>query len=389
MSIACIDKLISFFENNPVRVLEAKKAGKKVVGTYCLYSPYEIAIAAGGIPVSLCGTKNDSIPAAEEELPRSICPLIKSSYGFLLNDSCPYLAASDVIIADTTCDGKKKMFELMAQQKDMIILQLPHNQDKNVGLPYWTEQVAMLADRLAEKFDTEISEEKLRDAVKLMNDERLALKRFMDATKYDPSPIKGTQLLEIMFKSGFLPDKRAGIALLHEAAEELECLGKQGVSPYAKGSPRILLTGVPVGLGCHKVITLLEECGASLVCLDTCTGYKKTNLMVDPCENQGKKALLAAIAERYLSIPCSIMSPNPNRYSTLERLVREFAADAVLDLTWQGCHTYNVEAFSIKKFVQGQLKKPYLQLETDYSSGDTEQLRVRIETFLDVVKSAK
>ena len=389
MGIASIDKLISFFEHNPVRILEAKKAGRKVVGTYCLYSPDEIAIAAGGIPVSLCGTRDDSIPAAETELPRTICPLIKSSYGFLLNDSCPYLAAADIIIADTTCDGKKKMFELMGQKKRMIILQLPHNQDSNVGLPYWTDQFVMLADRLGKEFDTEITEEKLRDAIRLTNDERTALKRFMDVAKFTPSPIKGVQLLEVAFKAGFLPDKKAGIALLHEAAEELENLGKQGISPYTKDTPRIVLTGVPVGLGCHKVITLLEECGASLVCLDTCGGYKKTNLMVDPCEGQNRQALLAALAERYLSIPCSIMSPNPNRYTTLERLVREFSADAVLDLTWQGCHTYNVEAFSIKKYVQEQLGMPYLQLETDYSAGDTEQLRVRIEAFLEIVKAGK
>ncbi len=389
MSIASIDKLNTFFEHNPLRIAEAKEAGRKVVGTYCLYSPYEIAIAAGGIPVSLCGTKNDSIPAAEAELPRTICPLIKSSYGFLLTDTCPYLSASDIIIADTTCDGKKKMFELMAQRKDMIVLQLPHNQDSDVGLPYWTAQFEKLADQLEKRFDTVITEEKLRDAVKLMNEERTALKRFMDTAKFNPSPIKGTQLLEIVFKSGFLPDKKKGIELLNEAAEELENLGRQGISPYTKDAPRIVLTGVPVGLGCHKVITLLEECGASLVCLDTCGGYKKTNLMTDACEGQDKKVLLAALAERYLSIPCSIMSPNPHRYSTLDRLVREFSADAVLDMTWQGCHTYNVEAFSIKKFVQERLGLPYLHLETDYSAGDTEQLRVRIEAFIEMTKGGK
>lgn len=389
MAIASLDKLNTFFEYNPLRIAEAKEAGRKVVGTYCLYSPYEIAIAAGGIPVSLCGTKNDSIAAAENELPRTICPLIKSSYGFLLTDTCPYLSAADIIIADTTCDGKKKMFELMSKKKDMVILQLPHNQDSTVGLPYWTDQFEKLCERLEEAFGTPITEEKLRAAIQLMNAERTALKRFMDTAKFTPSPIKGTQLLEIVFKSGFLPDKEKGIELLHEAAAELEELGRSGVSPYTRDTPRIVLTGVPVGLGSHKVITLLEECGASLVCLDTCIGYKKTSLMVDASEGQNKRAMLSALAERYLSIPCSIMSPNPNRYSTLKRLVHDFSADAVLDLTWTGCHTYNVEAFSIKKYVQEEIGKPYLHLETDYAPGDTEQLRVRIEAFLDIINARK
>ena len=386
MSIASIDKIHTFFEKNALRIAEAKEKGKKVVGTYCIYSPYELAIAAGAIPVSLCGTRADSIPAAEVELPRTLCPLIKSSYGFLLNDSCPYLSASDLIIADTTCDGKKKMFELMGQKKKLVLLQLPHNQDEEVGLPYWTAQFHHLCGVLEEEFGVSITAEKLREAVALMNRERLAIKRVMDSAKYIPSPVTGMQLLEMAFKTSFFPDKEAGIALLNEVADELEDLGKKGISPFTKATPRILLTGVPTGLGSHKVVALLEECGASVVCLDNCTGYKKTQVINDESNGQSKDEILSELARRYLNIPCSVMSPNPHRYTTLKRLVEEFSVDAVVDLTWQGCHTYNVEAFSLKKFIVEELRLPALHLETDYSASDTEQLRVRIEAFLEIVE---
>ena len=63
-------------------------------------------------------------------LPRFLCPLIKSSFGFALQDSCPYLAASDIVVADTTCDGKKKMYELLAEYKPIVLLQLPQTQDE-------------------------------------------------------------------------------------------------------------------------------------------------------------------------------------------------------------------------------------------------------------------
>lgn len=386
MSIASIDKIHTFFEKNALRIAEAKEKGTKVVGTYCIYSPYELAIAAGAIPVSLCGTRADSIPAAEVELPRTLCPLIKSSYGFLLNDSCPYLSAADIIIADTTCDGKKKMFELMGQKKKLVLLQLPHNQDEKVGLPYWTTQFHHLCGVLEEEFGVSITAEKLREAVTLMNRERLSIKRVMDSAKYVPSPVSGMQLLEIAFKTSFFPDKEAGIALLNEVADELDDLGKKGISPFSKTTPRILLTGVPTGLGSHKVVALLEECGASVVCLDNCTGYKKTQIISDEGKEQSKDEILSELAKRYLNIPCSIMSPNPHRYTTLKRLAKEFSVDAVVDLTWQGCHTYNVEAYSLKKFIVEELQLPALHLETDYSASDTEQLRVRIEAFLEVVQ---
>ena len=128
MAYASLERFRDITGRNVLALQQAKEAGKKVVGQYCIYSPLEIALAAGAIPVSLCGTKNDSIPVAETMLPRSLCPLIKSSFGFALQDSCPYLAASDIVVADTTCDGKKKMYELLAAYKPVVLLQLPQIQ---------------------------------------------------------------------------------------------------------------------------------------------------------------------------------------------------------------------------------------------------------------------
>ena len=131
MSYPSVERFKDVTDRNVLALQEAKQAGVKVVGQYCIYSPLEIALAAGAVPVSLCGTKNDSIPPAESILPRSLCPLIKSSFGFALEDSCPYLAASDIVVADTTCDGKKKMFELLSERKSMFMLQLPQIQNEH------------------------------------------------------------------------------------------------------------------------------------------------------------------------------------------------------------------------------------------------------------------
>ena len=150
-----------------------------------------------------------------------------------------------------------------------------------------------------------------------------------------------------------------------------------------------MLTCVPVGIGSHKVIKLLEDSGANVVVLDSCTGYKKVRTMVELKPGAGKREMIRTLAKRYLDIPCSVMSPNPTRYEVIRELVKEFKADAVVDLSWQGCHTYNVEGYSVKKFVTEELGLPALQLETDYSESDTEQLRVRIEAFLEVVAQRK
>ena len=379
MKCPSFDRITTAFEKNVLNLHEAKEKGKKVVGQFCLYTPSEIALAAGGIPVSLCGTRNDSIPAAEEVLPRTLCPLIKSSFGFALKDTCPYLSASDIVVADTTCDGKKKMYELLADFKPMAVLQLPQIQDGD-ALVYWRKQFEYLVRRLEQEFQVSITDEKLRAAIRLMNRERLALKAVMDLAQRKPSPLTGVELVELAFKTSFFPDKEIGIAMLLDLAEETARLADAGEAGGNVKAPRILLTGVPVGLGSHKVVRLIEECGGSVVCLDNCSGYKKTRVITDETGDP-----LTAMAERYLNVPCSVMSPNPNRYEALAQMVGDFSADAVVDLTWQGCQTYAVESWSLKKYVRDTLNKPFLQIETDYSEADSEQLKVRIEAFLEML----
>ena len=379
MKCESFDKITTAFERNVVNLNEAKENGKKVVGQYCMYTPSEIAVAAGAIPVSLCGTRNDSIPPAEEMLPRALCPLIKSSFGFALKDSCPYLVASDIVVADTTCDGKKKMYELLAEYKPMVMLQLPQIQNED-ALAYWRKQFENLIRRLEEEFGVTITDEKLRAAVALMNRERMALKKVLDLAKRKPSPITGMEMVEVAFKTSFFPDKEVGIAMMEALADEIGKRADAGESCYAENTPRILLTGVPVGMGSHKTVRLIEESGGNVVCLDNCTGYKKTKVMMS--ENGDP---LTEMARRYLEVPCAVMSPNPNRYTAIRELADAFSVDAVVDLTWQGCQTYAVESWSLKKFVQDELKLPFLQIETDYSEADAEQLKVRIEAFLEML----
>lgn len=65
-------------------------------------------MAAGAVVVSLCSTSDETIEEAEKDLPRNLCPLIKSSYGFGKTDKCPYFYFSDLVVGETTCDGKRK-----------------------------------------------------------------------------------------------------------------------------------------------------------------------------------------------------------------------------------------------------------------------------------------
>ena len=375
---ATFAEIATLRERNILALKNAKDAGKKVVGTYCLYSPAELIVAAGAIPVSLCGTSQNPIPAAEKVLPRALCPLIKSSYGFAITDTCPYFHFADLLLAETTCDGKKKMYELLGELKPLHLMQLPQVQDA-AALDYWLKELGRLIERLEAEFEVTITPAKLSEAVLLLNEERRSLQALQDVCMRRPAPISGMDLLTVLHNRGFSVDKREAVQLLDRLTRELLELSDRGISPFSAGTPRILLTGVPVGLGSDKVVRIIEECGGSVVCFESCGGYKK----VDPVEVTGDP--LRAIAEKYLRIPCSCMSPNNGRLDLVSRLVEQFQADGVIDLTWQGCHTYNIESFSLKRHLQAESKIPFMQIETDYSESDSEQLKVRIEAFLEMI----
>ena len=373
-------------DQNILNLEHAKRDNQKIVGMYCAYSPKELVLAAGALPVSLCGTKQEPIAAAEKILPRNICPLIKSSFGFAITDTCPYFRMSDYLIAETTCDGKKKMFEMLKDYKPMHVLHLPQGTNRAEALKWWTDELYLLKDRLEENLGVEISRENLREAIKLVNKERLAMRKLHELNKVDPAPLSGMDMLTSLWMKGFNVDVEEGIELISQLADEVEEIVRQGASPFAVGTPRILLTGCPVGLGSEKVLRLLEECGGSVVGLENCSGFKTVDMLVDEDEARDP---IEAIAEKYLQVPCSCMSPNEGRFDLIGRMIGEYKVDGVVDLTWQACHTYNVEGELLNRQVKEMYDLPYLHLETDYSTSDLQQLQTRIGAFIELLNNKK
>ncbi|PKM78266.1 MAG: hypothetical protein CVU90_03115 [Firmicutes bacterium HGW-Firmicutes-15] len=372
-----VQKFASVREINLMRIKEAKDTGRKVVGIYCTYCPQELILAAGAIPVGLCGTSEAPIAAAEETLPRNLCPLIKSSYGFAVTDTCPFFHFSDLVIGETTCDGKKKMFEIMQDIKPVHVMQLPHLNNTQASFDLWVDELRRLKLRLEEELNVQITDEEIWKAVDVINREKKALKAIFDLNRADPPPISGIELLTVAWSRSFSSNKGEMIDNLNGLVKEVGLQEKTISDP----APRVLLTGCPVGLGSEKVIRLTEELGAHVVAMENCSGYKTLDLQTDTAGNDP----IVALAEKYLAIPCSCMSPNSYRLELLNSMIDDFRVDAVIDLTWQACHTYNIEAYEVGKVVK-QKGLPYLHLESDYSNSDLESLKVRIEAMLEMVE---
>ncbi|MBI6871535.1 double-cubane-cluster-containing anaerobic reductase [Clostridium aciditolerans] len=363
-----------------ITIKNLKDEGRKVVGTFCTYTPWEIITASGAVAVSLCAKSDETIPDAEKHLPRNLCPLIKSSYGFAITDKCPYFYFSDLIVGETTCDGKKKMYEYLGEIKNVHVMQLPQTYKGEDSYRLWKNEIFKLKDMLEKEFNVEITEEKIKDAIKIRNKERLALKEFYELGKMCPPPITGLEMLRVLNGATFKWDKEVEISELNELIKESKAKyedGERKVSPKAK---RILITGCPMGDATEKIVNAIEENGGVVVCYENCTGVKEISKLVnediDPFD---------ALADKYLNIGCSCMTPNDNRISLLSELVEDYKVDGVIDVILQACHTYSVESYNIKRFINENKNMPYMSIETDYSQTDVGQIKTRIAAFIEML----
>ena len=358
---------------------EEKDKGRNVVGSFCTYTPKEVIYAADAISVSLCSTNEETIPEAEKYLPKNLCPLIKSSYGFAITDKCPYMYFSDLIVGETTCDGKKKMYELLGEIKNTHVMQLPHTRN-SYSFELWKNEIKELIKKLEEKFNVEITEEKLKDAIKLCNEERNVMKEFFSLAKLVPSPVKGTEMHDVMNSSNFKFDKKEFFEEIRKTTQNMKERYDKGETPFTKDTPRILITGCPTGGVVDKVIKQIEEIGGSVVCIENCVGTKNFEMLVD----EENKDPIEAIAERYINIPCSIMTPNDGRMERIKQYIEDYKVDGVVDVTLTACHTYAIETEKVRRTVEG-LGKSYLAIETNYSNSDAPQLRTRLEAFVEML----
>ena len=365
-------------KNSFLAVKQLKDQGIPVVGSYCTYFPQEIAMAMGAATVSLCSTSDETIAEAEKDLPKNLCPLIKSSYGFAKTDKCPFFYFSDVVVGETTCDGKKKMYELMSEFKDTFVMELPNSQSED-SLKLWKKEIIRFKEYLEKKFDVEITEEQIREAVKVNNEARRSLKKLYEVMRHDPAPISGYDLFKVLYGSTFKFDRK-------QIPDEVNALVDKIEKEYAEGKmqekkPRILITGCPIGGATEKIIRAVEDNGGIVVTYENCSGAKSIDKLVD----ENNPDVYDAIARRYLNIGCSVMTPNPNRFELLGRLIDEYQVDGVVEMTLQACHTYNVETLSVRKFVNEEKHIPYINVETDYSQADIGQLNTRITAFIEML----
>ena len=365
----------------PAELIEHQKQGGKVFGTFCIFVPDEIVFAAGGIATGLCGGSQFWVPDGEKVLPKSTCPLIKASVGARVGRTCPFFRIADMYVGETTCDGKKKAWEILAEDVPVHVMDMPQMK-RPQDIAKWEDEIRAFLAVVEEQTGNKVTPEKLAEAIKLINNKRKALARVYACRKADPAPISGKDAL-LMMQIAFYDDPARCAQMANQLADELEQRVQDNIGVFPQGTKRIMISGTPMAIPNWKMHHIVETCGAAVVCEEACTGTRYFENLVDEIQTT-LEGQIHALAERYMKNNCACFTPNKGRIGDIIRLCREYRVDGVLDVNLKFCTLYDTEGRDVERALK-EAGIPVLGLETDYVDTDAEQLRTRIGAFLEML----
>jgi benzoyl-CoA reductase/2-hydroxyglutaryl-CoA dehydratase subunit BcrC/BadD/HgdB len=364
-------------------LVDEKEQGRKIIGSYCVFVPEEIALAANATLVGLCSGVDFALEEVEKYLPRNTCALIKSAFGFKLGKVCPYLEAADMVVGENTCDGKKKAYESLGTLMDnLYVMDLPQMKSGQ-GRDLLRSEYDRFKTAVEKLTGVVITHDSLKQAIKIVNAKRSALHRLAKLRSADPIVISGLDGL-LANQVSFYDNPKRFTESVHKMCDELEkrIQANQGISPVK--TPRILISGCPMAVPNWKLPWIIETSGAVIVGEESCVGERGCrNLTQDTGTTIDE--LMDAITDRYFDVDCAIFTPNKERLDHIQEMVEDYQADGVIHYGLQFCQPYTMEAIPVENALE---KKdiPCLRIETDYGMEDVGQLKTRIEAFVEQLK---
>ncbi|HPP06576.1 MAG TPA: double-cubane-cluster-containing anaerobic reductase, partial [Syntrophorhabdaceae bacterium] len=334
------------------------------------------------VPATLCAFSNKPIEEAEVILPANLCPLIKSSFGFIKTDTCPFFGLSDVVIGETTCDGKKKMFELISHYKPIHVMDLPQLPDEPEAQDHWENMIYKVKQFLEKKFHRTVNDERIEEEIKKTNKLTKKMNEVFDYIAIETPAIGWEELYDIFFLSSGA-DWNEIVRLIDDVLMKLEKRKKSRFCYTKEDATRVMVTGCPIAGDATKVFKIIEELGGVIVALEACSGMKPYMSLIE--EDTGNP--VRAIARHYLKIPCSCMTPNFRRLEWIDTLIERFRPQAMVDVILQACHSYNIESYKVGEHIRKKHGLPFLKIETDYSQSDIGQIKTRVGALLELCRA--
>jgi benzoyl-CoA reductase/2-hydroxyglutaryl-CoA dehydratase subunit BcrC/BadD/HgdB len=376
-----------YVEDGLAQRLELPEPRPKIVGLYCVMAPEELVYAAGAIPLRLCGGSYEASCVGDELAPRDACPVVKAALGSTAFGTPSLYQLCDVVVVPTTCDAKRKMAEELSRHTEVWVMEVPHVKESEGARRQWLEEVFGFKRDLERLTGRRIRRKELAEAIAMLGRAQQEARRLYRLRQAPAPLIRGNEASLALH--AFACDRAerwtAAMRLLND---ELEERAAHWHPVHKEKTPRLLLAGAPPIFPNWKLPNLIEEMGGALVSDESCLGDRYLYDPVGAVENT-LEDMMTALASRYL-MPCTCPSfaPNEDRLFRLRQAIEDFRIDGVLYHVLKGCVIYDFELQRVEKLMK-ERDLPVLRIETDYNPEDIEQLRTRIEAFIEMLGEKK
>ena len=356
---------------------------KPTVGTYCVMVPQELVYAAGAQPVKLCSGNYTAFSVGDDLAPRDACPLVKAVAGFQQTGLMPVYRDCSMMVVPITCDCKKKIAGMLEGSCELMTLHVPASREDD-DIDEYVQQLYDLMARLEDVTGNAVTYASLAEGFRTVGRAQYELSEFIWLKKRTPYLIRGSHAMTALNAAAYM-SADAWADAMHGLNAELRENAKAGQTVTQKQQPRILLTGSPIVFPNVKIPLLIEEMGGIVAGDETCMGERG---MWDPAviTDDSFDGMMRALANRALRpCPCPTFADNTQRVYRLKQLIQENRIQGVIYHVLRGCLVYDFEYKKLEEEL-GKLDIPVIRLESDYNEEDVEQLRIRIEAFIELIK---
>lgn len=358
-------------------------SSQKTIGTYCVMVPQELIYAAGAVPVKLCSGNYTAFFIGDDIAPRDACPLVKAVAGFKHTGLMPIYENCSMMIVPVTCDCKKKIAGMLSDYCNVVTMHIPTTKNDD-DIDEYVMQLYDICEKLESVTGNRITYDTLSGAFYKVGRAQYELSEFIRLKKLSPYLIRGTHAMTIMNAAAYM-HAEAWADALRSVNLSLSLRAMKGEKVTNKKLPRILLTGSPIVFPNVKIPLLIEEMGGIVAGDETCMGERG---MWDPpvITDNSFDGMMRALANRSLRpCPCPTFADNSQRIYRLKQLIKENQIQGVIYHVLRGCLVYDFE-YKLIEDELGKLDIPVIRLESDYNEEDVEQLRIRIEAFIELIK---
>lgn len=360
---------------------------EKFIGSFCVTMPSEVIHAAGARPLKLCSSSYVGFHIGDYVTPRDVCPLIKSVVGNTIGGISEIYKICDMYVVPISCDCKKKLASQLTVMKPTLPLYLPFNRADDEGIDTYVKEVKNIAAKISEITGVAVTRESLAKEIKKHAEVQREIRRFMKLKSENGILIRGTHALAVMNALAYDDIYNWGNHL-KKLNDELSVKNEKQEYLTKKKLPRVLLTGSPITFPNMKIPLIVEEQGGIIVADETCLGDRGMSDLVSVSDDS-LNGYYRALANRYVkNCSCPVFPDNETRIHKIEKMVKEGHIDGIIYHVLRGCLTYDYEYEQIEKYFSAK-GISVIRLESDYNEEDIEQLRIRIEAFIEMIKFRK